>query len=91
MVDEYLRVPGGGGRVFALGDCAANEATPLPPLASVAEQQGQYLADCFNEHCTPSSSCSFDQWLCLENHAFVATTYYLLLACHYLLQWLMPW
>ena len=48
--DEYLRVPGLRGRVFALGDCATGEASPLPPLASVAEQQGQYLADCFNEH-----------------------------------------
>lgn len=50
LVDEYLRVPGLQGRVFALGDCAGDEAAPLPPLASVAEQQGQYLADCFNEH-----------------------------------------
>lgn len=48
--DDYLRVPGHNGRVFALGDCAGNAETPLPPLASVAEQQGQYLADCFNEH-----------------------------------------
>jgi NADH dehydrogenase FAD-containing subunit len=48
-VDEFLRVPGLRGRVFALGDCAVNAEKPLPPLASVAEQQGQYLADCFNE------------------------------------------
>lgn len=45
-IDGYLRVPGLKGRVFALGDCAGS----LPPLASVAEQQGRYLADCFNEH-----------------------------------------
>ena len=48
--DEFLRVPGLRGRVFALGDCASNDDAPLPPLASVAEQQGIYLADCFNEH-----------------------------------------
>lgn len=46
-VDDYLRVPGVGGRVYALGDCAA---TPdhLPPTATVAEQQALYLSDCFN-------------------------------------------
>jgi len=48
-VDDYLRVPNHKGRIFALGDCAVTESSPLPPLASVAEQQGQYLADCFNE------------------------------------------
>lgn len=48
-VDSYLRVPNSQGRVFALGDCAS---TPdrLPPTAVVAEQQGLYLADCFNTH-----------------------------------------
>ena len=51
IVDEYLRVQGvGGGRIFALGDCSSVEAKPLPPIASVAEQQGTYLTDCFNEH-----------------------------------------
>ena len=49
VTDGYLRVPGTGGRVFAIGDCASPEDAPLPPIASVAEQQGQYLADCFNE------------------------------------------
>jgi len=44
------RVQGQGGRIFALGDCATHLEKPLPPLASVAEQQGQYLADCFNEY-----------------------------------------
>jgi NADH dehydrogenase/NADH:ubiquinone reductase (non-electrogenic) len=48
-IDEYLRVPDSKGRIFALGDCAEALSGPLPPLASVAEQQGQYLADCFNE------------------------------------------
>jgi len=50
IVDEYLRVSGLKGRVFAFGDCARNETSPLLPLASVAEQQAQYLSDCFNEH-----------------------------------------
>ena len=47
-VDPYLRVVGED-RVFALGDCAADAERPLPPTASVAEQQGAYLARCFNE------------------------------------------
>lgn len=50
VIDDYLRVQGQGGRIFALGDCATHLEKPLPPLASVAEQQGQYLADCFNEY-----------------------------------------
>mmetsp|Transcript_4639 Transcript_4639/g.8245 ORF Transcript_4639/g.8245 Transcript_4639/m.8245 type:complete len:525 (+) Transcript_4639:82-1656(+) len=48
IVDEYLRVPGTQGRVFALGDCAASP-DQLPPTATVAEQQALYLSDCFNE------------------------------------------
>jgi NADH dehydrogenase FAD-containing subunit len=36
--------------VYALGDCARNDKAPLPALASVAEQQGTYLSNCFNEH-----------------------------------------
>eukprot|EP00887_Chlorella_sp_A99_P002787 scaffold6.g2787.t1 len=35
--------------VFALGDCCANPEQPLPALAAVAEQQGQYLAAYLNE------------------------------------------
>ena len=34
--------------IFALGDCAANHAKPLPPLAQVAMQQGIYLANLLN-------------------------------------------
>jgi len=49
QIDGFLRVQGTGGRVFALGDCAMNEDHPLPPLASVAEQQGAYLSECFNQ------------------------------------------
>lgn len=48
-VDDYLRVPDTGGRVYAIGDCAVTPE-PLPPIASSAEQQGQYLADCFNTY-----------------------------------------
>lgn len=51
LVDRYLRVPGQNGRIMALGDCAVpaeGEGTPLPPTASVAEQQAYYIGDCLN-------------------------------------------
>ena len=48
--DEFLRVAGTGGRGFAIGDCADIDGVPLPPTAMVAEQQGAYLAKCFNEY-----------------------------------------
>lgn len=48
VVDEYLRVPGEKGRIFAAGDCATQPGKSLPPTASVAEQQAIYLADSFN-------------------------------------------
>jgi len=51
VVDRYLRVPGHNGRILALGDCATyaeGEGAPLPPTASVAEQQAYYIGDCFN-------------------------------------------
>jgi NADH dehydrogenase/NADH:ubiquinone reductase (non-electrogenic) len=51
LVDKYLRVPGQKGRILALGDCstfAEGEGLPLPPTASVAEQQATYICDCFN-------------------------------------------
>ena len=38
-----------GGRVYAIGDCAANERAPLPPTAQVAEQQADYLAATLNQ------------------------------------------
>ena len=50
LVDDFLRVPGQKGRVFALGDCAVIQSNPLPPIATAAEQSGLYLADCFNLH-----------------------------------------
>jgi NADH dehydrogenase/NADH:ubiquinone reductase (non-electrogenic) len=50
IVDEYLRVPGTRGRIFAAGDCATQPGNSLPPTASVAEQQALYLADSFNQY-----------------------------------------
>ena len=51
-VDEYLRVPGTQGRILAIGDNAIinKEEKVLPPTASVAEQQGYYISDCFNNY-----------------------------------------
>ena len=34
--------------MYAIGDCAANHEKPLAMLAQVANQQGIYLAKCFN-------------------------------------------
>ncbi|XP_055950566.1 uncharacterized protein LOC129984664 isoform X2 [Argiope bruennichi] len=49
LVDDYLRVLGDLKRnVYALGDCAALESTPLPCTAQVAERQGRYLAKSLN-------------------------------------------
>ena len=48
VVDEYLRIPGEKGHIFAAGDCATIPGKSLPPTASVAEQQAIYLADSFN-------------------------------------------
>jgi len=50
IIDDYLRVPGTKGRVFALGDCAVNPVDNLPPTATVAEQQALYLTECFNKY-----------------------------------------
>lgn len=53
VVDKYLRVPGQNGRIFAFGDCAVfaeGQGQPLPPTASVAEQQAYYIGDCFNKY-----------------------------------------
>mmetsp|Transcript_17130 Transcript_17130/g.22243 ORF Transcript_17130/g.22243 Transcript_17130/m.22243 type:complete len:468 (-) Transcript_17130:65-1468(-) len=48
LVDPYLRVKGQEGKVWAIGDCAELEETPLPQLAQVANQQASYLANIFN-------------------------------------------
>ena len=50
VIDDYLRVPGTKGRVFAIGDCAVNPNENLPPTATVAEQQALYLTECFNKY-----------------------------------------
>lgn len=50
VVDDYMRVPDTKGRIFAMGDCAITQSGPLPPTASVAEQQAYYLGDCFNKY-----------------------------------------
>ncbi|KAL3764987.1 hypothetical protein ACHAW5_001837 [Stephanodiscus triporus] len=43
-VDPWLRVIGGRGRIFSLGDCSCVSNTPsLPATAQVASQQGEYL------------------------------------------------
>eukprot|EP00501_MAST-03F_sp_TOSAG23-6_P001506 GSMAST32.ASY1.ANO1.1567.1 assembled CDS len=56
VVDNYLRAVGtqNDGRIFAVGDCAATQksstdSSVLPPTASSAEQQGEYLIKCFND------------------------------------------
>ena len=48
IVDDYLRVKGHEGSIWAMGDCAANEVDPLPQLAQVARQHGLYLAKVLN-------------------------------------------
>ncbi|KAG7356208.1 pyridine nucleotide-disulfide oxidoreductase [Nitzschia inconspicua] len=49
VVDEYLRVKGYEGSIWAIGDAAVNrQGTPLPQLAQVARQQGIYLAKVLN-------------------------------------------
>lgn len=47
MTDDWLRLFGSD-RIFAVGDCAAHHAHPLPALAQVAQQQGSYLGKLFN-------------------------------------------
>lgn len=43
-VDPWLRAIEGGGRIFALGDCACPQSGCLASTAQVAAQQGEYLA-----------------------------------------------
>ena len=43
-VDPWLRVVGGDGKIFALGDCSCLAQNPfLPATAQVAAQQGEFL------------------------------------------------
>ena len=49
LVDDYLRVKGYEGSIWACGDAAMNEqGVVLPQLAQVARQQGIYLSKVFN-------------------------------------------
>lgn len=49
ITDEYLRVKGHEGSIWAIGDAAINEkGVPMPQLAQVARQQGIYLAKILN-------------------------------------------
>mmetsp|Transcript_1527 Transcript_1527/g.3278 ORF Transcript_1527/g.3278 Transcript_1527/m.3278 type:complete len:605 (+) Transcript_1527:108-1922(+) len=43
-VDPWLRVIGGEGKIFSLGDCSCINASPLAATAQVASQQGEFLA-----------------------------------------------
>ena len=43
MTDNFFRVKGFE-NIYALGDCAVIEGTPLPATSQVAQQQGKYLA-----------------------------------------------
>ena len=47
--DSKPRQPIANGTVFALGDCACDEKSPLPMLAQVASQQAIYLAKSLNQ------------------------------------------
>ena len=49
LVDEYLRVKGHEGSIWAIGDASINEkGVPLPQLAQVARQEGIYMAKVLN-------------------------------------------
>mmetsp|Transcript_33756 Transcript_33756/g.71956 ORF Transcript_33756/g.71956 Transcript_33756/m.71956 type:complete len:609 (-) Transcript_33756:107-1933(-) len=52
-VDPWLRVMGGEGKIFSLGDCACVSNTPfLPATAQVASQQGEFLGKLMsNDYC----------------------------------------
>lgn len=53
-VDPWLRVIGGEGKIFALGDCSCVSNTPmLPATAQVASQQGEFLGKLLsNNYCS---------------------------------------
>jgi NADH dehydrogenase FAD-containing subunit len=48
-IDPWLRVLGGDGKVFALGDCTCNTNNQLPATAQVAGQQGEHLGHLFSQ------------------------------------------
>lgn len=47
LIDEKLRLLGGDGSIYAIGDCTFHKG--LFPTAQVAHQEGEYLADVFRE------------------------------------------
>jgi NADH dehydrogenase FAD-containing subunit len=63
-VDPWLRVLGGHGHIFSLGDCSCvSHAPTLPATAQVASQQGEYLGKLLSNDYTidaMSSSSSSD-------------------------------
>lgn len=49
LVDDYLRVKGYEGSIWACGDAAVNEeGVPIPQLAQAARQQGIYISKILN-------------------------------------------
>jgi NADH dehydrogenase FAD-containing subunit len=49
-IDPWMRAVGGGGKIFALGDCSCivQGGQQLPATAQVASQQSEYLASLMN-------------------------------------------
>ena len=63
LVDSFLQVKGvPDGSVYALGDCAHIEESPLACTAQVAERQGRYLAKCLSQSENPSHSLQPFSW-----------------------------
>lgn len=62
-VDPWLRVLGGHGHIFSLGDCSCVSHTPtLPATAQVASQQGEYLGKLLsNDYTIDAMSSSSDK------------------------------
>mmetsp|Transcript_5182 Transcript_5182/g.6338 ORF Transcript_5182/g.6338 Transcript_5182/m.6338 type:complete len:316 (+) Transcript_5182:474-1421(+) len=48
LIDDFLRVKGHEGSIWAMGDAALNEENPMPQVGQVARQQGIYLAKVLN-------------------------------------------
>lgn len=59
-IDPWMRVIGGRGDIFALGDCSCITAGQLPATGQVAAQQGEYLAGIFNKQYNVSPTPSDD-------------------------------
>jgi len=48
--DQWLRVKGTNGTIFALGDCSYIDGAPLPETGQVAAQQGAFIARQLNRN-----------------------------------------